>query len=472
MSASQAAAIEDQEALFQRATPQGGYFTRMGRILRLSLRLRTLNLLAGIPGLGGLAKQSNQPRLMPLSSEAGFMANWYHKAYGTPEKPDFLQEMPWDYLEAHQEEVPFFGLRNYWYPALLSDELKHNKVKAVQMLGDSIVLFRGADGEIGALENRCPHRSVLLSLGQCNVWEIGTLTCRYHGATFNAKGECVAFLSDGANSRACGQERYQVRSYPAYERNGVIYLWMGDGEPEDIMTNLPRSETLNEGYAFALNSVVPYSYLNLVDNATDMTHVGCLHRTCALFGDQKMGGGVQWENLDGRGIRAKLREMGGHEGHRAIDEIEWYMPGMAFHGREFMGGVLHGLWFWWVPRDAGSFTAWFIASVDKSCASRRVARKVESRIRNGMQSDRFPGLACFIGGDAPMQMSQGRVVRWDRENAIRGDRAVIASRELLKAAHKAEIEARQAKGLDGLVHRIQRPVGEEQVIQIIRQQTA
>ncbi len=90
--------------------------------------------------------------------------------------------------------------------------------------------------------------------------------------------------------------------------------------------------------------------MNLVDNATDMTHVGRLHRTCALFGDQKMGGGVAWESLGGRGIRAKLGDMGGHDGNHAIDGIEWYMPGMVFHGRKFMGGVLHGLWFWWVPR--------------------------------------------------------------------------------------------------------------------------
>jgi len=35
----------------------------------------------------------------------------------------------------------------------------------VVIAGASIVLFRGASGEIGALLDRCPHRGVALSLG-------------------------------------------------------------------------------------------------------------------------------------------------------------------------------------------------------------------------------------------------------------------------------------------------------------------
>ena len=427
----------------------------MRRILAVGWTAKAQRLIGRILGLGRLREAAAGPRLMPLNSAAGFMARWYHKAYGTPDKPAALQEIPWDYIAANQEEIPFFGLREYWYPALISKDLPHNEVRAVQLLGDDIVLFRGAQGEVGALRNRCPHRGLLLSLGQANVWEIGTLSCRYHGSTFNTKGECVAFLADGPNSVACGSAKMKVRSYPALERNGVIFLWMGCGEPEDIMTNVPRApETLADGHSFAFTGVVPYSYLNLVDNATDMTHVGCLHRTCLLFGDQKMGGGVDYQELEGRGVRATLAEMGGHDGGHAIDDIEWYMPGMVFHGREFLDGVLHGLWFWWVPKDAGSFTAWFIGTVDKAKASKRMAKKIKGRLMHAMQSDLLPGLACFIGGDAPMQMSQGRVVRWDRENLFRGDRAVVRCRQMLKDKHRQEIELRQGLGQDGLVHRV------------------
>lgn len=467
MSTQQTMNPQGQEALFSRATPAEGYFARMRRVLALDYAAKARRLIGRIPGFGGLRQAADRPRLMPLNSAAGFMARWYQKDYGDADKPAALQEIPWDYIEANQEDIPFFGLREYWYPALTSADLPHNQVRAVQLLGDNIVLFRGADGEIGALRNRCPHRGPLLSLGQSNVWEVGTLTCRYHGATFNTKGECVAFLADGPNSVACGSAKMQARAYPAQERNGVIFLWMGSGEPEDILTNVPRApDTLADGYYFSFTGTVPYSYLNLVDNATDMTHVGCLHRTCLLFGDQKMGGGVAFEELDGRGVRATLAEMGGHDGKHAIDDIEWYMPGMVFHGREFLDGILHGLWFWWVPRDAGSFTAWFIGCVDKTRASKRTAKRIKGRLMHAMQSDLLPGLACFIGGDAPMQMSQGRVVRRDRENLFRGDRAVVRCRQMLKDKHRQEVEMRRALGLDGLVHRVRQPHAEEHVLAV------
>ena len=117
-----------------------------------------------------------------------------------------------------------------------------------------------------------------------------------------------------------------------------------------------------------------------------------------------------------------------------------------------------------LARDAGSFTAWFIGNVDKELASKRKAKKIENMLTKAMQSDSMPSLACFIGGDAPMQQSQGRVVRWDRENLQRGDRAIARSRRMLKEKHKAEVAARKSQGLDGLVHRIELPQRGEDVI--------
>lgn len=449
---------------FEKTAPNVGYFSRISRILGLHYSLKALDTLGRLPGLGALRRMADRPRLMPLSSEASWMARWYKKEYGSPDKPLSIREIPWKYIEEHQEEIPFFGLRNYWYPALKSDELRNNENQAVELLGDNIVLFRDADGNPCALENRCPHRGALLTMGQTNVWDVGTLTCRYHGATFNGKGECVAFLGDGPDSPVCNSAKMQAKAYPAQEQAGVIWLWMGDGDPEDICNNLPQAENvLADGYRICFRKEVPYSYLNQLDNTTDMTHVGCLHRTCLLFGDQKMGGGVSFKDL-GDGIRAMLSQPGGHAGKHAIDDICWYLPNLVFHGREFMDGNVNGLWFWFVPRNAGHFAAWMIGSVDKSRVSRRKAGSIQGMLRRALESDTLPGLACFVGGDAPMQMSQGRVVRWDKENLTRTDRAVVRVRQILANAHKAEIEARRKKGLDGLVHRVQRPADADQII--------
>lgn len=440
---------------FDRVAATTTYFSRLRTDIGTMFRRAAVRSLGRVPGFHGLQRAEERPKLNVLTSESGFMARWYKKPYGTPDKPAELAEIPWDYIEAYQEEVPFWGLREYWYPALFSDELKHNEHQSVILLGDNIVLFREADGTPCALENRCPHRGPLLSLGQTNIWEVGTITCRYHGMTFNGRGDCVAFLADGPDSPACAKVR--ARAYPAEEVGGIIWVYMGVKDPKPFLDSMPHArEVMTPGVEVRNRLEVPYNFLNSLDNTVDMTHVGCLHRSCYLFGDQKMGGGVAFEELPGDGIYARLRDMGGHGGDKAIDDIRWYMPNLVHHGEEFMDGKVHGLWLWFVPTDIGSFKAWMVGSIDEKKAGRAGAKMMATTLTRALQSDALPGMACFVGGDAPMQMAQGRVARWDLDNLARTDRAIVKVRQKMKAAHKAEMEERRKRGLDPLVHRAPR----------------
>lgn len=445
-------------ASFDAVAPTNSYWERLKAGGRVAFQRWLRRTAARLP-FSSSRDDIGQPSFQLLTSEAAEMAKFYFQEYGTPDKPASLEEVPWDYVEKYQEDIPFFGLREYWYPALFSNELKHNEHRAVELLGDKIVLFRGADGQPRALENRCPHRGPLLSLGQVNVAELGTITCRYHGMTFNGDGDCVAFLADGPNSPACG--KVKAKSYPAEEVNGVIFVYMGIQEPKPFLDSMAHArEVMADGHVIRNKMHVPYSYLNQLDNTVDMTHVGCLHRTCYLFGDQKMGGGVAFEELPGNGVYARLRETGGHGGTKSIDDIRWFMPNLVHHGEEFMEGNVHGIFFWFVPNDAGSFTAWMIGAIKKENVSKIKAKMLSETLRRALQSDSLPGMACFIGGDAPMQMAQGRIARWDKDYLARTDRAVIRVRQMMKDAHKAEQELRKAAGLDPLVHRVSR-VGKE-----------
>ena len=69
----------------------------------------------------------------------------------------------------------------------------------------------------------------------------------------------------------------------------------------------------------------------------------------------------------------------------------------------------------------------------------------------------IPGTSCFYGGDAPMQMSQGRVPRWDAERLARTDRAVVKVRQMMQEAHAAELAERRQRGTE---RRIRRPYAE------------
>ena len=78
-------------------------------------------------------------------------------------------------------------LRNCWYVAAWDREVTRRPL-ARMILGEPIVLYRGAGGAPVALEDRCCHRHLPLSMGEV---EGDTLRCHYHGLRFAPSGACV-----------------------------------------------------------------------------------------------------------------------------------------------------------------------------------------------------------------------------------------------------------------------------------------
>ena len=109
---------------------------------------------------------------------------------------------------------------DYWYPLAWSSEVKPEKALARRFAGEPVVLFRAKNGEIYALEDRCAHRQVPLSLG---VVEGDTLRCGYHGWSYSCSGKCIEVPYVGRGRRPNG-----VRSYPAREVDGLIFVFPGD----------------------------------------------------------------------------------------------------------------------------------------------------------------------------------------------------------------------------------------------------
>ncbi|MCY4441076.1 MAG: Rieske 2Fe-2S domain-containing protein, partial [Deltaproteobacteria bacterium] len=58
-------------------------------------------------------------------------------------------------------------MRRYWVPVVLSSELETGgRTKRVRVLGESMVAFRTAQGEVGLLGEYCSHRRVSLYYGR------------------------------------------------------------------------------------------------------------------------------------------------------------------------------------------------------------------------------------------------------------------------------------------------------------------
>ena len=172
------------------------------------------------------------------------------------------------------------GFRHYWYPVLESRRLR-KRPRAVTLLGEKIVLVRAPDG-VHALDDRCPHRGVPLSMGRC-VFS-GMITCAYHGWTFDVtSGELVAALTDGPDSPICGKPEVRVQSYPVEERVGLIWVYVGD-EPrppveEDIPEDLLRSDAVVE----PMVDLRPGNWRYAMENAVDEAHAKYLHRQSPFY---------------------------------------------------------------------------------------------------------------------------------------------------------------------------------------------
>ena len=164
--------------------------------------------------------------------------------------------------------MPF--LKNLWYVAANADELDADMVSRT-ICNEKIVMFRTSTGEVSALEDRCPHRFVPLSMGH-RVDD--TLQCGYHGLRFGADGSCVDMPNDpGADTRrAC------IRSYPAVLRYGVVWIWMGDKELADPAT-IPTFDFITDpNYACAQGYLhIKANYQLITDNLLDLSHVHYLH---------------------------------------------------------------------------------------------------------------------------------------------------------------------------------------------------
>lgn len=161
---------------------------------------------------------------------------------------------------------------NSWYVAAWSSEIElGDKPFARTILGEPIVMFRTSTGALAALEGRCAHRRMSLVNGKV----IGDdLVCCYHGLTYDATGKCIRIPGQKTSPPAS----LRVRNYPAVERYGAVWLWMGEPERADPATifNCGPVEASGEN-ADKYYWHVKANYLYLNDNLSDLLHQAYLH---------------------------------------------------------------------------------------------------------------------------------------------------------------------------------------------------
>lgn len=114
-------------------------------------------------------------------------------------------------------------LREAWYYALASAELRPGQVFHRTLLGEAVLIGRDADGCVFALRDTCPHRGTLLSRGSFDGREVA---CPYHGWRFATDGRCTAIPSQTADQRPQPGD-IRAHTFPVAEAAGNVWVYIG-----------------------------------------------------------------------------------------------------------------------------------------------------------------------------------------------------------------------------------------------------
>jgi 5,5'-dehydrodivanillate O-demethylase len=160
-------------------------------------------------------------------------------------------------------------LRMFWQPVYVADQLPSGWAKPIKIMSEDFTLYRGETGKPHLVAQRCAHRGTQLSLG----WvEEDCIRCLYHGWKYDASGQCVEQPGEGRNSFA---DKVRIASYPIQEYLGLIFAYLGEGEPPP----LPRYPDFEEeGVLLARRRTRPCNYFSDVENSVDVLHVAWAHR--------------------------------------------------------------------------------------------------------------------------------------------------------------------------------------------------
>lgn len=163
------------------------------------------------------------------------------------------------------------NLRDFWYVAATSGELRRGRVLGRVILDEHVVLFRDPRGEAVALEDCCLHRNAPLSKGSV---EDGQVRCGYHGWLYDGAGRVVEIPSL-PETTSVGHRC--ARPFAIREEQGYVYVRLS-----------PMPEETHEPFALPMHGDARYGHVrlthtmrnsitNCAENFVDVPHTTYVH---------------------------------------------------------------------------------------------------------------------------------------------------------------------------------------------------
>jgi phenylpropionate dioxygenase-like ring-hydroxylating dioxygenase large terminal subunit len=170
-------------------------------------------------------------------------------------------------------------LKNLWYLAFHSSQLKKDKLVSKEILGEKILFGRDSAGKPFALRDNCPHRGVPLSEGW---FKDDVIQCCYHGWQFSTQGVCqnIPAIAPGST---IDFSKIRVFQYPLREVSDSIWVYIPDKklhhtiEPKVPVPNLILDPS--KKFLHVESVVLPANIDHAVIGLIDPAHVTFVHQS-------------------------------------------------------------------------------------------------------------------------------------------------------------------------------------------------
>ena len=352
-------------------------------------------------------------------------------------------------------------MRTFWQPVCVAKELAPGTAKPIRVMNEDFTLYRGESGTPYVVDFRCAHRQTQLSAG----WvEEECIRCFYHGWKYDGAGRCVEIPGEEEGVA----QRVQIKSYPVKEYLGLIFIYIGAGEPP-VLPRYPECEAA--GILDALSKGVwPCNYFSQIDNAGDPIHIPYTHR----------------EARRRVGIATPIRKMVPQETEYGLkyttmtatgDKIvrHFFMPnivqlitnlrhdGILLDDSPSGGAVMPRL-VWQVPIDDRNFEAFVVTHIPVTGDKAERVHELRRQVRqDDGPSPQELGSAILAGKlrirdvevpdvykliqveDYVAQVGQGHTPDHSKDRLCRNDIAVVLLRKVWERELRALVEGRRLK---------------------------
>ncbi|GAA0008441.1 hypothetical protein BRDID11002_84500 [Bradyrhizobium diazoefficiens] len=101
------------------------------------------------------------------------------------------------------------------------------------------------------------------------------LRCAFHGWLFDATGQCIETPAEPKDSKLC--QNIRQRSYPVVEKSGILWAYLGEGEPPAF----PEIDCFvaPDTHTFAFKGHMACNWLQALEVGIDPAHASYLHRS-------------------------------------------------------------------------------------------------------------------------------------------------------------------------------------------------